>query len=551
MSLFPSPNPKRERIDIKNEDLPARLTYSPDAAKIEQIVTVLDGGGLGLIKERLVQRFGSEVVKTGDGTTAPPDQLDMQDSAGSDWTVKRDAAADTAIAAGLHSVASLFGFKRIVTSRSTLYNVDSDYIYTEKGEYPVGLAEDRKRAYHDRRMARLDLLATGIGSAACMVSANDSGYQYQTLDPTKIWIAHSDEILLNGKKATADINNFEDATVIVIQLSSTGEQSLYLAFHGRSEDYPNGRLVKYEAATWNEIPEPGTAALDYTTDGEFVVGPGQSSFANPLTVYQEESKFESPVEYPVFNWQMDATGDGTSLFPTSGTQLFDITFDLDTELSRNIESAGRSARGAWFVTDPKSMGFTGSPSEGETVGKRDQAVTLLSHPASNAQQATEILVAVLEQAAGAYGVPGYKVATQENMQVPSGFALKILNQPMTQDREMRTRINQASALRKYHIERALVNALSTKTAIPLNAEEVWTPGPLADLQTDQEIRDDIDWKLEKSAKSIVDFIQEVNELKTREEAMDMLERNLEENGASTPTAPTPPAAGILPRRGNR
>jgi len=453
MPLFPSPNALRTRVDLSNNEIKMiGSCRGVDENKVFEIVEALDGNGLQLLKNRVVDRFGQEITQEDDRGRLDTDDIDAANSTSYDpnsrgWVAKRDGSLESAVQVGMHTLSSSFGFKRIVWNRATLYDAGSKYQYSVE---PASFAEDletaRNAAFHDRRMARLDLLATGIGSAGCMVSADIRGYSYDVFDPAKIWVIHADTITLDNVVSRTDKNDIEDASVVILAMSSTvtgaSSKQSYLAFMGRSEMYPLGRMVEYENdGRWFDIPEPGDGGEDYVATGEFTKNPEFGMIANPLTMYQNESGNTSPVEYPIFNWQMDKTADGTSIFPTAGTFLFDVLFDIDVEYSRDIESGGRSARGAWYMQDPKNMGIDGAFSEGESRLKRDQNPLLLSHAASNAKDAVSILHGAINQAGGAFNVPGHKVTQKDDFQVASGFALRILDQPLTQDRVMRYKMN--------------------------------------------------------------------------------------------------------------
>jgi hypothetical protein len=518
-----------------------------DCEKIDDIVSVLDGGGLGLLKRRVIDRFATEITKA---DNSPEYELEINNTmTGSGWKSKIDYARAVAVNSGLHTLSSTFGFKRICYSRATLFDYGAEYIWTPDGEWTGHLEDDRTAAFHDRRMARLDLLACGIGSAVCMPSASIRGLKYEPFDPGKIWVVYADEIYLDGEPATADRNDIDDASLVVLQLSDVSDDNKrkYVAMFGRSVEYPVGRMVQYYAESWHEIPDVGeAAAVEYVMSGGFQNGAYIDEVANPLTMYQDESRnYDSP-EYPIINWQMDQTADGTGLFPMAGTMLFDVMFDLDVEYSRDIESAGRSARGAWLGKDPKSLGFDRSISEGESVGKRDQEVQLLSHSADNALKAAEVLRGALEQIGGAYNVPSHKITTKDSMQVASGFALQIMDSPLTNDRVMRAMINRSSMRRKFFIECAFANFVSGKTVVPLDADEMWTPKTPESAESPEERRAEIDWQLEKGFKSIADLAMDINNLETREAALEMIERNKAENSKGTKTAPAP--GGILGRK---
>ena len=556
MALFPAPNAKRERIDLTEGQLKA-FVRNIDTSKINNIVTVLDGGGLDLIKNRVTTRFAEYLVTDEEGGKLPEDAPETMEERGG-WYRKRDAAKAEAIRLGMHTISSSFGFKRINFQRATLFDAGSIFLYSEKNpSFREDLADARNAARHDRRMARLDLLGCGIGSAGCRVSADVRGFDYETFDPGKIWVVHNEEILLHvdgqGQPQTARANklNIEDANIVVLELArganTTGSKSKFIAYFGRSEKLPFGRMVEYESEDWNDIPDPGGGGMDYTLDGEILKYPDFERIANPLTVYQDETKNQSPVEYPIISWQMDKTADGTAVFPISGTMLFDVLHDLDVEWSRDIESSGRSARGAFFLEDPNNQGTPLDFSEGSNILKRGQKPSLLSHGAGNAKEAIGSLLISLEQVAGAYNVPGYKVATKESFQAASGFALRILNQPLTQDRIARTTVNTDEMSRKFWIERALANMTEKgKEKIPLSINEKWQPKEIEQIETVEEEIARQQHELETNMISIIDTVQKANDLDSREAAIKLMEQNKADNEQfkTKPAAPGP-GGGLL------
>lgn len=533
MSLFPSADAKRTRIHLTNEELSkyARLSMT-DEQKIRDIVTILDGGGLNILKENVIRRFATEITKQSTGQDAS--QIEIDAEAGTEgWKTKRDIAASLAISEGMHTISSLFGFRRVVFNRATLFSNPGQYTYSkDPGSWLQDFVDDRRTALHDRRMSRLDLLATGIGSCACYVSGDARGYRYNVFDPTKIWVVHNDKLLVDDQEVDVDRLSIDDATVVVMlngySTNASGETvGKYLAYFGRSDIYPEGRMVRYESHGWHDIPDPGNGGWDYTTSSVTQTPGGE--YANPLTLYSDQTNNQSSVEYPIINWQMDKTADGTCIFPVSGSFLFDNMFEIDTEFSRNMESGGRSGRGAWLGKDPRSLGWAKSISEGEYIGKKEQEVTLLSHPASNAKTASEINIAALEQAAGAYNVPAYKVSTKSDLQASSGFALRVMDAPLQQDRQDRATINRASMARKFQIEKAWINYLYGENKINDDTVEYWEPGEIDTLETGEEQRAQTDWELANGLRSVVDLFIDINKIENRDEAINRLDEIKSEN----------------------
>ena len=558
-TLFDNQDAQRTRVDISEDDL-AKYVQPQDMTRIPQIIELLDGGGLGMLKARVIERFAGEITKGGNDVTAESQgQIILTDGVEDpNWRKKIDTATAASIATGMHTLSSIMGFKQICFKRATLFDVESKYLYSD-GEFGPDLQIARAKSSHDRRMGRIDLLATGIGSDGGWVQITPRGYLYQSFDPSRAYVVFADEITYGDKLATPDKNNIEDASVVVICLDErfvnedgTAEK-WYIAMFGKSENYPNGRMVKYHTNSWHDIPKPGNGGVDYTIGAEFSETATIEEIANPLTLYSIKTKGKSGVEYPVFDWRMDRTGDGTGVFPVSGTLAFDLLFDLDVEISRGIESAGRSARGAWFVDDPRSQGFSsGSPSEGDHLLGKDQEPTLLSHSASNAAQAHATILDQYEQIASSFNVPAHHVTTRKAIQANSGYALDVMNMPLTNDRRMRHRQNAEEMQRKFAMERALLNYMSDTEKIPLGAVEKWIPGKMHKPENLEEVRAQSDWELTNGFDSIVDLMVEIKALESREQAIEFLERNKEENAKYITQQPTAPQqGGALIRRTQR
>jgi hypothetical protein len=128
--------------------------------------------------------------------------------------------------------------------------------------------------------------------------------------------------------------------------------------------------------------------------------------------------------------------------------------------------------------------------------------------------------------------------------------LDVMNLPITWDRKQRARINAGAMNRKFKVERALINFMTSQTKIPLTAVEKWKPGKLHKLETPEEIRADNDWLLKNGLKSIVDFFQETKKLETREQAIKAIEAIREDNDKYLKTAApadNAPPGGIFGR----
>jgi hypothetical protein len=522
MTLFSQSRLTRRKANIDS------YASTVDAEAVNNILTLVNGGGMGLLRDRVIARFAQSIVKRTNQVSGSSEAYLTTSFDARNFVAQKEEAKVEAIREGLHTISSTFLCTRIIEERSTLFGAGADYTYsTEDATWTTDILEARTAAFHDRRMARLDQLSCGIGSAGLLVSADETGFRYQSFSPAHCWVVFGDDITMNGKQIEVDNLNLEHASVIVLELASTGTDRNFVAYHGRQDDYPNGRLVRYTAQQWNMIPDVGGGGKDFCSDGEWRETPDIGIIENPLTAYQSDSN--SLVEYPFIVWHMDSTADGTSIFPTTGSLLYDQCMEIDVEYSRIIESAGRSAAGIQVLKNENGADILGPWNEGMAQLLKGQEVEVFSHAASNAKDALMVSLKVAEQTAQRWHVPGYMVAAQDNFQVPSGYALDVMNLPLDRDREARTEINRAAMSRKFNIESALANMVAGKETIALDATEHWEP---RELSRPTPITDQIaqhKHELENNLASVIDLVQESGKAETREAAIEYIERTKEDN----------------------
>jgi hypothetical protein len=530
----------RQTVDPKNNN--ATVVHN-GSSKICDIVQLLDGGGTELVRAKVIERFAQKITR--DDT--PEIELTDATVTGESFRAKQDQATTAAINAGLHTVASTMLFNRIVEIRASLFANGSKYVYDPEGDYVADLDSARGLASHDLNMGRLDMLATGIGSAGMLVQADVTGYSYQPFDPTKIWVVYGDILEVGGSKIPVSHTNIEHASIVVLEVggsSSAIDKRNYVAYFARQEDWAKGRLVRYEANEWKDIPDPGEGGFDWVDSDEWLKFPERDRIANPLTVYQDSSS--ALYEYPLLTWHMDQTAYGTTLLPVTGTALYDQVFELDVEMSRIIEAGGRSAAGTWVLNNEKGSQIHGVWNEGMVIANREQTVSLLSHPASNAKDALLIIDKVAERTASRYHVPGYMVATTETFQVPSGIALQVMNQPLLQDRQQRFEVNQSSMARKFEIEKELGNFTQGQDVVPVDATERWAPNPLEFPEDGNALSAMVPWHeflLKNNMSTIEDLLIEMGKVDTIEAAKNLTEQNTKTNKGRQPEPPQPQGRG--------
>jgi hypothetical protein len=122
---------------------------------------------------------------------------------------------------------------------------------------------------------------------------------------------------------------------------------------------------------------------------------------------------------------------------------------------------------------------------------------------------------------------------------PSGEALRQANHKQTAYRDKRISINRGAVLRRWHIERALVNMSESAVRWASDINERWHPGsinfpqdPMVQAQTLKALR-------EEGVIDLIDEIQRLEGLETREQAFKFAEQRQEDKERIAELTPAP------------
>ncbi len=480
---------------------------------VSEMIETLDGRGRPYILEKMAARYAQE-IQLG---THP-----LSGEANQRFSVRTNEAKRKAIQAGLLEVSSLYLYQRIVRERATLWTEGQIYTYGDAADgFADDLQEARAEAGDSLAMARVDSLSVGCGSAAVLIQVLGSRLNYQPIRRDSIWVAFAPSITDDEIERPVDTLRLDDATCVVVRLgaSDDGDTSRFAAWFGRSEVYPNGRFVQYATDDWSDIPDVWSDGVlsEYWLDNE------QAVVANPLTVYADDHTGGAGPEYPIVTWLCDTSGYGGSLLPVQ-TDLYQQSKEFDLGASRVLLSALKSARGAFVLT--KETGASSIVAdvldEGVVELNHGQGLQTMGHPASNSRDALGVIMEQYALTASAYNVPAYRVAVSESLQVPSGVALEIINEPLMRDRRARIELNRKNTARKFSIERALAS-LENGVPYPADIVEHWEPNELQ-LPVDPSIQADA-WQkqIALGITDVVDVAREFAGLESREQAENYLE----------------------------
>lgn len=374
---------------------------------------------------------------------------------------------------------------RIVSATANLFTQKTQAWDWVKGEDSEGnpipaddVAEKIQQLRHDggffNEIIKADTISCSVESGPMLTSWQGGGLRYNAFSPACLYAIFQDEILDDGEPRGVDYTDIEDATVVIIQLArstdgriANASDNAYMAFFGRSDQYPYGRFVQYVANNYYDIPEVGEyGAVDYP-------GPGPKGEGNPLSILATQVSRYVP-EYPVIILNGGITITDDTLVPVT-TSLWENCVELDVGLSRLLKDVLNAARGKDVVTSDSGEPLPVSL-EAFVSLHNTQSLQVLGRDASHSQVALEVLKDMSRSIAEGYNVPGYQVFQSSDTFPEAGVALHIRTRPLIDFREKRIKKNEVMIARQFEIERSLHEFHSGEPAIPDDVKQVWGPG---------------------------------------------------------------------------
>ena len=432
-------------------------------------------------------------------------------------------------------------FRRLVNSSANLFTEKSQrYAYLDEAGNAIEDAEDalsvqREAGDYNRAMIRADRLSLALGSSLVYVYYQH-GLRYQTIAPQSVTPLFSAAIEDDGEIRTVDATNLDEATGVVIKLGQAVDddrKTLYVAYIGESDYFPNGRCVQFEADDPKSIPEVGApGSYDYRMPSGEV--------CNPLTVVRQSLSDEDAAkvpEYPLAIMVGSDAGTDSTLLPTTGLSLFRDSLEIDMAWSRLAMTSLKAARGVYIVSNERGQALPENPDEGIVVVSLGQDIKVAGVPASYSKDAAEVIRGIQSTVAESWNVPAHEVITG-TVAPESGVALIVRNQPRIRFRQERERLNKSAVERIFNIERALLYAVGGEEVLSWSMRQVWSAGDWQTPVSDKERIEGL--KLAFDAKLIdqLEFVRQYHRLATIDEARSLLE-DMAERSADLPQLPAP------------
>ena len=537
-----------------------RLARAVDDSSLDEALTALDGydpltgqTDADQLRSKIKTRYAIGIRHNSDGT----------------WSQYTHSSVSEQVDAGMMECVCVRTLRRIAEATATLFSqADQSWTITTPGEeepepekdengdpIPVenpsedALATLRQRGRFDVTMVRADRVAVALGSCLVRVLWRGGRLAYEAVPPQCVSLGYGRQIDDGGEPRSTDTGDIEDASVVVIKLPRISDESSdsrdhFIAYFGRSAGYPRGRCVEYVASEWYRVPEPGRSK-DILYEHEYGGGIG-----NPLTMLQDRIGAEAcPWEYPVAAlYGTDAPQ--YQALPRHGRALFDACVEMDLAWSRMLACAHQAAsKTAVLTCTEASMQAPPSCITGAVRLGPNEQMDWKGPAAADVEQASNVVGRIGRTVAEAWNVPGYLVLDDEMTSPQSGVALAIRTQPMITHREMRERINRASVMRLFDVERCVVQAATGTEPWPAASVLSWYPGrllmPRNELELIQQLQAGITAGIIDTTDAIKEYHQFATDAEAEQYARDIARRSREVPGTQRGGARMQ-SSGIVP-----
>lgn len=463
------------RSDYTRLDLSEAITITnPDEMNdAADYMEGLDGKDVDLLKEFLKGRYAVGIRRIEDETDSSGPILSTGGRASSGYEDYTKGAVSYAIE-NIYNVCLTHVYKRIASTLGCLFSQPHAFEYVAEGlggdqmivpEVQEAIEDYREYGRAQRQFIRADRLSVACGAAALRIGWRVDCLFYEAIRPSHIWAAFGDRVESDGQTRATITHDIEDASLVVLKLASGNGRDKFIAYVGRCEAFPAGRMVTYWAKEWRNIPYVNSGSVDiieeYTVDEQP---------ANPLTWLQNQRPDICRYEYPISIFLgCDAGVD--VLLPNTGMSLYRLCREIDAFQTRVMFDSLISSHGTYILKNER-----GAPAPASLYGavmlRPGQELSIIGQDASQPQTANTVLNELQRALAEAYGIPGHLVVSDETGAPESGYALAIRYKPLIDARRERVQLNEDAILKIYDIERGLIAAHTGQyDAIGANVEQ--------------------------------------------------------------------------------
>ncbi len=500
------------------------------------------------IRDAIKQRYG-----VGIKTTTDPKNKNASTEAyvKEGFDIKVDSGLTEVLAVGFGAKV-VAGLASLFTEPGQRYTLIHENEETDLKDAENLLQEHRENGGHSAAMTLSDKRSVQVGSAGPLIGFSGGFLSYQVLSPSDVRAYYSDTIDDEGDIRVPDSTDIEDASVVVIRLSEVDQMTgRYLAIFARSDIYPKGRYVTYEASKEStEVPKPDdkdSKVIDFDILGEL---------CNPLSFWADQHPDEIIPEYPIAIIKGGVTEDGV-LMPVS-TSLYEDSKGFDVSGSHLLETSGDAARGTTVITRRAEAAMKPLPRTlvGQIALSVGQEVDHIDHGAGESVKALDVHTKLATEVAAGFQVPDYMVSSEDHaIEASSGIALEVKSRPLKKQRDHRIDLNRPEVKRIFAIEKALIGLFvgtdEPGVSLLLECKQTWEPGELRLPENRLETAKRIISLMDKGIMDAIAAIREYYQFPTDAEAEEFYVK-MKDRAAEFPSlaAPEKKTIGLLPKKTN-
>jgi hypothetical protein len=491
------------------------------------------------IRAAMKQRFGFGITKTADGYE----------------TYSRNGI-QTEIDAGFYEAIDVGIGQRVVAALANLFSrEDSSWqITTPSGDVDEEsrdiLSLHRDAGGYDSAMVAADQLSCAVESGCVRIRWEGGKLHYEPVAPQNVKILFGQYVIDDGVKRAPNTSEIDDASAVIVRLGgaiqSAGgayDSSRWIAYLGRSEEYPDGRCVTYaaELGSYDAIPPFGAeGAID-------VVRIETGEPCNPLSWIASHYPEYTGSEYPVTILRGGHVSITSSPLPTI-TSLYETAVELTLSWSRMLKDALSAVLGREVIKNPDAVALP-EVTEGLIALKRGQEYEVKTMNPGSVTAAIDGIYAASGAVASGWNVPPYTVVSRIGAAPESGIALVVQTAPLHAFSNHRWRTNRHAVLDMFDVERGLLAYHMDDTAIPWDSVYSYNPGTLSVPQDDASRIAAVAAALDAGVIDTVEAIRRLSK-SPNDETAEELYAKYRDRQASSPRLgqPAPRASVSLPPR---
>jgi hypothetical protein len=437
------------------------------------------------------------------------------------------------------------GAKILGTLSSLFTNPTQSWTYLSEDDEPLEeedvaeLFAHREAGGFETSLPQADWISNAVGTGPLLLSWSSGHLTYNPFSPACLYAKYHDFISDNSEPRGVNYKDLEDATVVVVETNAvldttaSATEAQFIAFFGRSTDYPYGRMVQYKADAWDGWPDANDPnAIDYRLDS--------GEIANPLSWLAATGE-GTGVEYPIIMIDGGISVTHQQIAPVS-TSLFENCLEIDVAFSRLLKDSLENALGTKAIKSGMTTHLPRTLS-GAVHLMDDQEMQIHFVPNSNADIAFKITKEQARAIAESHGVPGYIIISEAGALPESGIALAIRTQPLIQNRNTRISLNKTPVAKMFDIERGLYQFHRNEPLLP-GTRQVWNPGRFIMPENELDKLNRLSTALDKRAISYVRYIRDLHNLATDDDAVDYIEEMARQDAEFPAPVTVQPRAGL-------